>query len=115
MLTHSSFRCVATGLKTSRSMSIKQERPVVDPCENQNPPLDPGEATKRFNVFQRYMRNSFGTLCFTVVALTIGTMPVVGMPPFLILAAWLGAHWGVRRFFDMCIGNWMCAMCVSPP
>lgn len=95
-------------------MSVEHERPVVDPCEIQNPPLALGEAAKRFNLIQRYMRNSFGTLCFTVVALTIGTMPVVGMPPFLFLAAWLGAHWAVRRFFDLCTGNWMCVMCVSP-
>ena len=96
-------------------MSVEQERPVINTCENQNPPLDPEEATERFNMIQRYMRNSFGTLCFTIVALTIGTMPMVGIPPFLVLAALLGAHWVVRRFFDMCTGNWMCAMCVSTP
>lgn len=95
-------------------MSVERERPVVDPCEIQNPPVALEEAAKRFNLIQRYMRNSFGTLCFTIVALTIGTMPVVGMPPFLLLAAWLGAHWAVRRFFDLCTGNWMCVMCVSP-
>ena len=96
-------------------MSNEQEPPVVDVCENQNPPLAPGEANKRFNFIQRHMRNSFGTLCFTIVALTIGTMPVVGIPPFLLLSAWLGVHWAIRRFFDMCTGNWMCVMCVSAP
>ena len=96
-------------------MGAEQERPVVDVCENQNPPLAPGEAKMRFNLIQRYMRNSFGTLCFTLVALTIGTMPVVGIPPLLLLSAWLGAHWAIRRFFDMCTGNWMCVMCVSTP
>ena len=94
---------------------MSAEQPAVNPCEVQNPPLALGEAARRFNFIQRNMRNSFGTLCFTMVALTIGSMPVIGLTPLLLLAAGLGAHWSVRRFFDMCTGNWMCAMCVSLP
>ena len=94
-------------------MSAEQEPPVVDVCENQNPPLAPGEANKRFNFIQRHMRNSFGTLCFAIVAMMIGALPEIGVAPILVLSAWLGVHWPVRKFCDVCIGTWMCVMCVS--
>lgn len=110
--------CADTSGKQSEiwyNTSMEQESPVVNPCDVQNPPLSPEEAAKRFNLIQLYMRNTFGVLCFIVVALTIGSMPVIGMVPFLLLAAWLGAHWVMRRFFDLCTGTWMCVMCVSTP
>ena len=94
-------------------MSAEHERPVVDVCENQNPPLAPGETNKRFNFIQRHMRNGFGTLCFAIVAMMIGAVPEIGLAPILVLSAWLGAHWAVRKFCDMSTGTWMCVMCVS--
>ena len=94
-------------------MSAGREIPVVDVCEIQNPPLAPGEASKRFNFIQRYMRNSFGTLCFAIIAMIIGAVPEIALAPILVLSAWLGAHWAVRKFCDMSTGTWMCILCVS--
>ena len=95
-------------------MTAEQERPVVNLCENQNPSLTSREANERFNFVERHMRNSFGTLFFATIAMTIGAVPEIILPPFLILIAWMGVHWVVRKFCDMTTGTWMCILCVSP-
>ena len=89
------------------------DEPVVNICNNQNPPLAPEEASKRFNFFQLRMRNSLGTFCFILLGMTMGPVPAFGLPPLFFFLAWLGIHWLSRRVFDWCTANWMCIMCVS--
>ena len=87
--------------------------PVVNLCNNQNPPLSPEEASKRFNLFQRQMRGRLGAFCFVLLGMTMGPVPAFGLPPFFFFIAWLGLHWVSRRVFDWCTANWICIMCVS--
>ena len=51
---------------------------------------------------------------FAIIAMIIGAVPEIALPPFLLLIAWLGAHWGIRKFCDVTTGTWMCVLCVSP-
>ena len=89
------------------------DEPVVDVCRNQNPPLSPEEASKRFNFFQRRMRSPLGAFCFLLLGMTMGPVPAFGLPPFFFFLASLGIHWISRRIFDWCTANWICVMCVS--
>jgi len=91
-----------------------QDGPLVDVARGIREPLPP-ELQKTINPFQRFMRSFLGAMVFALIALTIGSTPVIGMPPILYLLQFLGLvpHWPVRRFFDQCTANWMSTMTVS--
>lgn len=138
--------------------------PVVNLCEVKNPPLTV-EESKRFKCHQRLLRSSIGILIFVLIALTIGSSPVIVMVPGFFFLHWLNTyeeskkskyhqlllhstisiliffliafstvppsvivlvlviyllywlsmftHRPIRRFFDLCTGNWITVMTVS--
>lgn len=75
----------------------------------------PAKLQATLNPLQRLMRSFWGGIVFALIAFTIGSTPVVGVPPVLYLLQWLGwaPHWPFRRFFDQCTANWMSFMTVS--
>ena len=99
---------------SSNGVGKQKDGPLVDIAMGIREPLPP-ELQKTLNPFQRRMRSLLGAIVFALIAMTIGSTPVIGIPPVLYILQFLGLvpHWPVRRFLDQCTANWMSAMTVS--
>lgn len=77
-------------------------------------PLPP-EILATLSPVQRKMRSLFGAIVFILIAFTIGSIPVIGVPPVLYFLQWTGLapHLPFRRFFDLSTANWMAFMTVG--